>query len=280
MKAYVTSLRHNIEINIQEIESSENNSLSRIKKIISCLHEKLTQLKSFIVSYEFKTKEEEIHFFKELKPQIYGRLLFYIRLFKIEKNRPGATIMADQIYLSKEMKKLEEAFTNCLDFYKYYRSGNIIYDDRYFLRKAYNPALDKDPSFLEKDLNFSTIYDYEVSNIIANDLLKAYLISQLEELNDSVCFDLLSIVSQKQMKWTNSKVSLVELVYSIHSSKSINHGNIDLKDLIKCFEIIFNVNIGDFYRAFLEIRGRKKSRTRYIDLMRESLIEKMDNLDK
>ncbi len=280
MKEFVSTLRHEIEIKIHAIKSSENSLLPNIKEIISYLHESLTRLKFFIVNYEFESQEEEILFFKELKPQIYGQLLFYVRLYKIEEKRSGSNKISENIYITHELNRLNQTFTNSLDFYKYYRSGDTSSDYKYFLRKEYDWVLDKDPLSFEKDYNFSTSYDYEVANIIANDLLRVYLISQLKVLNDEACSDLISLISKKQMQWTDSKVSLIELVYSIHSCKSINHGTVDLKDLIMCFETIFNIQIGDFYHTFLEIRERKKNRTQYIDQMRKTLIERMDNFDK
>lgn len=280
MKEFITNIKHEIEINIDKVESSENNLLERKRQAITYLLGSAIQLKSFILKYEFKTEDEEILFFKEIKPQIYSKLLFYVRTLKIEENKPVSSSLAKQSYFTEELRKLEQSFTNSLEFYRYYRMGSTAHDNKYFLRKEYCAALDKDPSFLEKDLNFATSCDYEVSNIIANDMLKAYLISRIKDLNEKVNTDLLSRIATKQMQWTSTKVSLVELAYGIHASKSVNYGNIDLKDLIKCFEIFFNIEMGDFYHTFLEIRERKKNRTQFIDLMRNSLVERMDNFDK
>lgn len=280
MKEFVTNLRYKIEIKINSLESTENDSLIRINQIINCLVDSLKQLKIFIVNYEFKNQEEEILFFKELKPQIYSLLLFYVRLYKIEEKRPASNKVSEDIYISHELKQLDKTFTNSLDFYNYYRTGDTSSDYKYFVRKNYDRSLDKDPLSFEKDYMFSTSYDYEVANIIANDLLKAYLISELNIVSNAACNNLISLIANKQMKWTDSKVSLVEFVYGLHSCGSINHGNVELKDLIMCFETLFNIELGDFYRAFLEIRERKKSRTQYIERMRDALITRMDDFDK
>lgn len=280
MKEFIATIKHDIEINLNKIESSENNLLSKKRLAINYLLGSAIQLKSFIIKYKFKTEDEEILFFKEIKPQIYSKLLFYVRTLNIEENKPVSSSLAEQSYFAEELRKLELSFTNSLEFYRYYRMGSTAHDHKYFLRKEYCAALDKDPSLLEKDLNFATTCDYEVSNIIANDMLKAYLIYRIKELNENINADLLSQIATKQMQWTGTKVSLVELAYGIHASKSINYGNVDLKDLIKRFEFFFNIEMGDFYHTFLEIRERKKNRTQFIDLLRNSLIERMDNFDK
>ena len=47
-----------------------------------------------------------------------------------------------------------------------------------------------------------------------------------------------------------------------------------------CCETLFNIEIGDFYRIFLEIRNRKKSRTQFLDKLKDKIIKMMDELDK
>jgi hypothetical protein len=279
MKEFFTNLKHEIESKIHTIESTENTSLERIKLIITCLDGSLRRLKKFIIHYEFTSREEEVLFFKELKPQIYGKLLYYVRLFKMEEKRPSSNKVSENIFLSEQIKQLNLTFTNSLDFYKYYRSGDTSMDEKYFVREMYDWTLDIDPLSFDKDHEFSTSYDYEVANIIANDLLKAYLVSELKTVGDEVSNQMISLISEKQLQWTDSKVSLIELVYGIYSSGSINHGVVELKDLVMCFEALFNMKMGDFYRTFIEIRERKKSRTQYIDQMKNTLIRRMDMLD-
>ena len=62
-------------------------------------------------------------------------------------------------------------------------------------------------------------------------------------------------------------------------NKMVN-GNTSLKDIAFCCETLFNIEIGDFYRIFLEIRNRKKSRTQFLDKLKDKIIKMMDELDK
>ena len=41
-----------------------------------------------------------------------------------------------------------------------------------------------------------------------------------------------------------------------------------------------DIEIGDFYRIFLEIRNRKKSRTQFLDKLKEKITQMMDELDR
>lgn len=42
-------------------------------------------------------------------------------------------------------------------------------------------------------------------------------------------------------------------------------------------ENAFNIDLGDFYHTYLEIQDRKINRTKFLDVLREGLIWKMDD---
>jgi len=73
---------------------------------------------------------------------------------------------------------------------------------------------------------------------------------------------------------------LIELIYAIHSIGAFNRGTTDIKVLAAAFEQAFHIDLGDIYRTYVEIRARKKERTKFIDYMKESLIHRMDETDQ
>jgi hypothetical protein len=89
-----------------------------------------------------------------------------------------------------------------------------------------------------------------------------------------------TVVPKTKLTWTDSKTALIELIYAFHSQASLDNGKVDIKEIATYFEQTFNVDLGDYYKTFLEIRIRKSSRTKYLDSMRESLLKKMDNADE
>lgn len=83
------------------------------------------------------------------------------------------------------------------------------------------------------------------------------------------------------MKWTGSKVALVELVYALHNEKIINNGNISLNECIKAVETFFNTEIKQHNRIFLEIRNRKTiDKTNFINSLQVNLNNKINQLDE
>ena len=132
----------------------------------------------------------------------------------------------------------------------------------------------------ETDLRSTTLYDLKISKILAYELLSKFIkdsINKLEtgnELQKNRNPDIL------KLKWRASKVSLIELLYALQSSGCFNNGSIDLKNLATNFENLFNIDLGNYYRVFQEIRIRKQSGTSFLDQLRDQLLKRMDNSDE
>lgn len=82
-----------------------------------------------------------------------------------------------------------------------------------------------------------------------------------------------------KQNWTGSKVALIELLYALHTEGVFNNGASDLKDIAEYFENIFNIDLGQYHRAFLEIRMRKSDQTKFLNSLKEKLVKRMENTD-
>ncbi len=166
------------------------------------------------------------------------------------------------------------------NFYNYYQSGKTASDQLYFMRKNYYILADVHCHSLDRDTSFSTLHDSSVAEILANKQLTHYLSTEIDALSEKLHLKFTSIIESKLLQWTESKVSLVEFIYALYAGKCFNNGNTNLKDIAFCCEALFDIEIGDFYRIFLEIRNRKKSRTQFLDKLKEKITQMMDKLDK
>jgi hypothetical protein len=86
--------------------------------------------------------------------------------------------------------------------------------------------------------------------------VNAYLYCKLEAANN---FKKENDSDIHKLKWTASKASLIELLYALQTSGSFNNGSIDLKSLATSLENLFDIDLGNYYRVFQEIRIRKQS---------------------
>lgn len=278
MKDYFDSLMLNVKAEIQTIETCETDILVICQKTICFLQDTLAGLKRFFVPYHFKDNSEEIQFFKELKPQIMCYLIYYNSLYNIELKCPNGSEEAVKQYFNSELDSLTDYFDSNLSFYQYYRTNAEYLDEKYFLRGKINIHLIIDNNFFDSDPQFSTSYDYKVAKILANELLKIYLTNRIKELtneglrkknNGSCC----------QMIWTGSKRGLVELIYAFDTCGAFDKGTVDIKTIAMNFEKMFNIDLGDFYHIYMEIKGRKINRTRYLDILQKNLLRRMEEED-
>src|SRR5690606_16567456 len=219
---------------------------------------------------DFKNTNEEIRFFKYQKPVIFSKLIYYNTIYKIETRKPNGAKSIKK-HLNRELKKLKRYFDNNLDFYKYYRTNNTSLDDKLFVRGNHDIKLCLDTGYFQSDLTFSTSHDYKVAKIIASDLIQVYIEDQLYN-NDRDG----KPKASKKLNWTGSKVAIIELIYSLHYQGVFDNGNADIRLIAKYFEDVFNVNLGNFYQTYLELRNRKMNPAKFLDTLRETLLKKMD----
>ena len=112
MENFVRNSKLNIEEEIKRIELQTVDPLDRIRQIIGVVQVSLTSLKTTVAGYQFRSAEEEILFFKVSKPQISGLLMFYVRLYQIEKNRIDKSLSSQCRYLKIELENLQKSFLN------------------------------------------------------------------------------------------------------------------------------------------------------------------------
>lgn len=272
MNKFYNETLHRLKTTVNELEVEADCSIQRIEAVILLIVECLSELKEYVLKRGFKNTDEEIRFFKHQKPVIVAKLIYYNAIYKIETKKPyGAKPIRK--YLKKELKKLKRFFDSNLDFYKYYRSNNSFLDEKYFVRGNHDIKLWLDTFYFEADHRFSTSHDYKVAKIIANDLIQVYLEDRLNNVN-------VKKVSNNSLKWTASKTALTELIYALYSHGVFNNGNTDIKLIAKTFEDAFNIELGDFYHTFMELKARKINRTKFLDSLCEVLIKKMDEQDE
>ena len=274
MTDYCHTIINELDDRISELTYEQNNSLVSYENAIVLVLQKIEEVKKHIQEKGFKDAEEEILFFKQLKPQLVSKLIFFNSIYKIETKRPRGGDKIIRKYLNIELSKIKRYFDANLEFYKYYRTNSTHLDNKYFVRGKHDIKLSLDTYYFEADRNFTTSHDYKVAKIIANDLIQVYLEDQLNNNSQK------RIWENPPLNWTGSKTSLIELIYSLHSQGSIDNGNADIKIIAKTFENMFNIDLGDFYHSYLELKARKMNRTKFLDSLRDALIKRMDEQDE
>ena len=280
MKELANNILAQIEVDISEIDLYGYNIIDVSLSIVHRLQTALNDLRMKIQTYIFPTKEDEILFFKTQKPEILGRLLFFYKIYKIETQFPNGSDEVIRNYINRELDNLTYFFNRNLDFYQYYRSHSTLYDEYYFVRGKSDLRLCTDSAQFDKDPNFSTGYDYKVAKIIANEMLRIYLNKRLVKLETNTQVENnLQKCLKYPFRFAGKKVFLIELGYSLVSSGDINNGNVEIKEMMNFLGTVFQVELGDYYAAYIAMKERKKDRTAYLSRLQDSLVKRMDEDD-
>ena len=182
----INRLLSQIDLEIDEIDLYGYDIIPISLSMVHRLQDILTNLRNQLQTYVFSSKEEEISFFKNQKPEILGRLLYFYKIYRIETQCPTGSNEVIKLYINRELDSLTYFFNRNLDFYQYYRSHSTVYDEYYFLRGKTDIHLCTDSAQFDKDPKFSTGYDYKVAKILANEMLRIYLNKRLIKIeNDS-----------------------------------------------------------------------------------------------
>jgi len=255
---------------LNELQHSIPNSKKRTEKSILLVSEALTQLRIQVRDRGFKSQEDEIHFFKTIKPEIYSHLILYSKILDIEVKRPVLSMNKLKVYIGHKKKEFRYLIQDNLEFIQYYQNEHTHFDKFYFLRNVDCLHSMNQNSIIYYDPEFSTSHSYLVANIKAFDLLIKYLESSGKP-------EVPNQFNHSPLTWTDSKASLVELIYAIHHSKVINNGNTEIKDLSNVFGQLFNIDLKDIYKIFHEINSRKNDRNKFINKL---LNDSNDNLNE
>lgn len=279
MNAKINLLLSDLNEQLNFIDLEIDDTLKRCEKAIKISIKSKEELRVLIQKLNFKSDEEEIQFFKEIKPQFTSKIIYYNTIYNIEMKKPNGGTRVLKKYYNNELIKLKAFFDNELEFYKYYRTGNIYLDYKYFLRGKFDIKLSINSYYFETDKTFSTSHDYKVSKILANDLIQLYLENQLIMIDNKDNTEKSQRKPNVKMTWTAPKVSLIELLYALHSEGVFNNGASDLKDVAEYLEYIFEIDLGQYRRTFLEIKARKSDKTKFITTLNDVLLKRMDNSD-
>ena len=278
-------MKYSLDKILLEIHNKEDKILSQSKRLIDeayemtlYLQDLLGSVKKYLTEEGFKNDEEEIHFFRCIKPQILGKLIYYNKIYRIETTCPVSNGKMYYSYFSGQLANLKREYIEHLcnsDFYRYYRSGRTDRDDNYFKRGNINYHDGLNSIVFEIDPEFSTFFDYKTARIISNDLLYTYLLTKINpDENPDVILQ--KPESSKDIFWTDSKNAIIELIYALYASGVISHGKIGIRKISLMFQILFRIPLGDLHHAFHRMKTRSGSRTSFLDQLKFSLEEYMD----
>jgi hypothetical protein len=256
--------------------STELSHATKQKARVEISADCLDKLKEKLLGYTFTSTEEEIMFFKHIKPRFSSLLLYHSVIESIELGRPEGSFSKIRSYYELKLKDINNFFNSNREVYSYYRSEEVHLDTILFLRGQKIVPRWLYGIRVDQDERFTTAADFLFARIIANLKIAKYLENAMSGI---LCPNPIEEETEK-ITWTGETINLLEVVYGWYYTGQINNGQASITTLVKKMEKVFNVNIGRPYRRLSEIRQRKRlSRTKFIDEMGKAITRKLDDED-
>lgn len=271
MNEYIAATKTLCE-ELEQLHLEEPDISYRSTKAAKLIRKVLTTFRKQISEQGFKCEEDEIHFFKYVKPRVNSYLIFFSVLDEIETEKMLANDKEFKECVDKKQRMFRYIMRENREFVSYYRAGLTHLDRIYFLRGANLSTLSKHSTKQLDDPDFNTSHDSIAANIMAFDLFHKHL-SPKPDLHKAF-----SPPSPK-LKWTGNRLDLVELIYALQGSGALNYGEAELKDICEAFELVFQTKVGDLYRSFHDISNRKKEQIKFVNRLESDLEKKILDLE-
>lgn len=271
MENYITAEKL-LSSELEQILQNDSEMNVKAKKAAKLISNTLTSFRNKIRKEGFPSNDDEIYFFKKIKPRIQAYLIFFSILSEIETSKYHMCDEEMKNLIEKKLRMFRYIMRENLDFVTYMKEGLIHLDRQYFIRHSEIPKITKHSATMLMDPEFSTTYDVVAANIIAHQMFLNYLCPETEIQNKTLSY-------QSKLKWTASKSDFIELVYALQATTAINYGEIEIKEICTALQSIFQVNIEDPYRIFIDLCNRKTAPVKFIPKMEEGFLRKVNEAD-
>lgn len=269
-------MHDHLERDLKLIADAHDDPIEIAEESLSTIDLSIRVLKKLITLSNFEGIGEEIYFFKHLKPLFISKYIYFMKVLSIVSSVPHSSEKTLKKYYENEWQKLKEYHSENADFYNYYRRSATYMDHKYFVRNSFDLKMKLSFNLYNFDENFTTSHCHQVAQVLANDLLEVFLRKESEkEFN--------VMIKKKEhvtvLKWSASKVALIELAYALHQSNCFNGGNIEFSEIMRSFEKTLDIDLGNYYKAVTEIKDRKNGRTKFLHRLSANLDQHFKNVD-
>jgi len=276
MEVYIKKLLKDLESEIEHVKI-EHTHKNYVPEAINRIKNYIEQLKQYLLENEFKSNQEEIFYFKELKPQFCALHIYYMKIHEYQINTPIGSSAEKQAHIKAQLDKLTSDFTKNRSFYHYIINEETHLDEKYFLREHAKKNLSFELHSTDFDFRFCTGFDQQVARYIANKKLEQFYQNELNlmlnpeqfrsnsQKTENTHYE--SYYEKNKLQWTESQSALTELIYALYESKTFNYGNTTVQEITKHFEIVFDMKISNIHRSFSDIKNRKNGNLKFLDAL-------------
>jgi hypothetical protein len=141
-----------------------------------------SELRATVAEYDFTNEEQEILFFKTIKPLFIAELEYYSLVYHSLLFCPFDRSNQKKFW-EREAKRPEDFKEQYRDFYLYHTSGRTDRDQQYYLRGNAKDASEMEFDSYDREPNSRTTHDNLIAKLWALERYAKYACSKLKELD-------------------------------------------------------------------------------------------------
>lgn len=276
MERFTNNLYTRMQNQLQDIAQSTGDMLHLAEQSYYAVYEHLKELNTFAKEYDFKNEEEEVKFFKEIKPSFLKEAIFFDALFGVESTKPPSSPEVQKNYYREHIDRFCRYFEQNQELYLYYRLDHSHLDPVMFVRKPDRNVMM--PAYsLEIDSSHSNVFSFKFGKIQALEDIVSYIKGSITALDNGGAPQ---TATDERLTFTGTKAQFHEVMQALEAAGVFNNGKASTRLIYDVTQTAWNIRVSNYYGYFQTIRIRKKNRTPFMDLAKEMLIRKMDDQDE
>lgn len=278
MKKRCQEILHQFYTQLDGIVQTELIALEQTQPGIELCHHTLGELRQLLMLYPELSQEDEIYFFKHIKPQPLQHLIYFYEVRNCYLQLPKGAVKRQLDFLKFRLLGISESMSMHRDFLFYMEQQCTFQDQLYFVRKpkVVMPLIPELMFYVDPD--FASSHDVLWARLLAKQKEMSFL-QQLKRSLKQQQYPTTSSIHIPELHWTASKTALVELIYALYNAHAINDGEEDIAKIAAGFEVLFDVKLENVYKTYAEIKERKGKRARFVRKLWEGFIKKMEEED-
>lgn len=214
-----------------------------------------------------KSIEDEVAFFKTIKPRLTGLYYFYRRALDILERIPAASSTVKVRVLEDERRKLDNFALNQQQLQAYLNRGQCHNDEVYYTRKWDDTEIFEDYRFVDLDRTYSTRKGFPTARLLVHPHLYRFIDKQINLINNQT-----KPVYEHDVKWIGKKINLVTLIYGLVETKQVDA---DVAQVAKALSGVLSVELNNVYGMWADVKMRKKEKLPFIKQLDEVLTNKI-----
>lgn len=173
-------------------------------------------------------------------------------------------VLKKKKHLKEYCKFIDAFFFQHRELWTYYRSNRINNDITYF-SEQFSEFDSVDIGLVNYDGNCHLSNSNIIASCLAYEQVVDYLCRRHQELEE--CFSDLSN-KVEALVFKGNKIDLVELGYALHYSRTCDN---DIKEIMEALELVFDMELDNYYRTFHSIQSRKKKKATFLFQLQKAI---------